>query len=97
MCVEDLGVPVDLPSPRWTPHCHQHRQRGAHHSQGIPRFPLSSTIYWFFAGWPRGGTLSHGPHLACLHLLLDCCLLSQVKAKSVLNINFFLSRREMKK
>ena len=32
---EDFRVPVDLPASGWTPHCHQHCQRGAHYSQGI--------------------------------------------------------------
>ena len=32
---EDFRVPVDLPASGWTPHCHQHCQRGAHYPQGI--------------------------------------------------------------
>ena len=80
MCVEDLGVPVDLSSPRWTTHCHQHCQRGAHHSEGIPRFlqvqPHNGSLS--IAGRPGGGALPHDPHLTCLHLLLDCCIFSQV-------------------
>ena len=45
MFVENLSVSVDLPSPRRTPHCHQHRQRGADHSQGILGFLKSKLVH----------------------------------------------------